>query len=51
LDATRPPLHDERAIEEIEKMVRQVKLPEQMPFHEIYFGIELGQYKIWKLYP
>lgn len=51
LDATRPPLHDERDIEKIEEMVRQVQLPEQIPFHEIYFGIKLGQYRIWKLYP
>lgn len=52
LDATRPPLHDERDIQEIEEMVGLVTLPEHIPFHEIYFGIELelGQYRIWKLY-
>lgn len=44
-------LHDERDIEEIEGMARQVQLPEKIPFHEIYFGIKLGQYRIWKLYP
>lgn len=50
LDVTRS-LHDEQDIEKIEAMARQVKLPEQISFHEIYFGIELGQYRIWKLYP
>lgn len=44
-------LHDERDIEGIEEMARQVTLPEHTPFHEIYFGIQLGQYKIWRLYP
>jgi len=53
LDSTIPPLHDESDIEEIEEMIRQVKLPERISFHEIYLGIELklGQYKVWKLYP
>lgn len=51
LDSTRPPLHDERDFGKIEEMVKQVKLPEQIPFHEIYLGIKLRQYKIWRLYP
>jgi len=51
LDATRPPVHDERDIEDIEEMVKQMQLPDQIPFHEIYFGIKLSQYRIWKLYP
>lgn len=53
LDSTRLPLHDERDIGEIEEMVRQVQLPEKLPFQKIYFGIELelGQYRIWELYP
>ena len=49
LDVTRS-LHDERDVKGIEAMARQVKLPEQIPFHEIYFGIQLGEYRIWKLY-
>lgn len=42
LNSTSLPLHDERDIGEIEEMLKQVKLPEQIPFHEIYLGIKLG---------
>ncbi len=51
LNSMRPPLHDDQDVQEIEEMVRRVKLPKQIPFHEIYLGIKLGQYRIWRFYP